>query len=75
MEKLLSCHLKDGSWKPKVSGHPKGQIYADLVICPYCFMGEESIDMCFIIHRKKSYFQIINPFKSKDYVEEWANYP
>ncbi len=21
--------------------HPNGQIFADLVVCPYCFMGEE----------------------------------
>ena len=26
-----------------ISAHPNGQIFLDLVICPYCSMGEESI--------------------------------
>ncbi len=26
-----------------ISAHPSGQIFADLVICPYRFMGKESI--------------------------------
>ena len=31
----------DGSWNSMMSAHPNGQIFADLVTCPYCFMGEE----------------------------------
>ena len=27
-----------------VSAHPNGQIFADLMTCPYCFMSEESIN-------------------------------
>ncbi len=43
----MNVHVskKDGSWNPMVSAHPKGHIFADLVIGPYCFMGEQSIHM------------------------------
>ena len=34
--------IKDGSWNCMISAHPRGQIFADLGICPYCFMYEES---------------------------------
>ncbi len=36
---------KDGSWNSMISAHPTGQIFVDIVICPYCSMGEESIHM------------------------------
>ena len=42
-----------------VSAHHSGPIFADLVTCPYYFMGEESI----------------NPFQPKSSVLRWANYP
>ncbi len=35
--------VKDGSWNSMISAHNNGQIFADVVICPYCFMGEESL--------------------------------
>ncbi len=38
-------YLKDGSRNSMMSAHPTGQIFVDLVICPYYSMGEESIHM------------------------------
>ena len=35
--------VKYGSWNSMISAHLNGQIFADLGICPYCFMVEESI--------------------------------
>ncbi len=32
-----------------VSAHPNGQIFADSLICPYYFMGEESIHVIYIM--------------------------
>ena len=52
--KSLPCHMKldtadslqkDGSWNSTIFAHPTGQIFAHLVICPYCSTGEESIHM------------------------------
>ena len=41
--------FKDGSWNCMISAHASGQIFADLVICPYCFMSKESIHVeCYI---------------------------
>ncbi len=39
-----SLLAKDGSWNSMISAHPTGQIFVDLVICPYCSMGEECND-------------------------------
>ncbi len=43
LELLGVMGVKDGSWSSMISAHPNGQIFADLVICPYYFMCEESI--------------------------------
>ncbi len=51
---------KDGSWNSMISAHPTGQIFVDLMISPYCSMGEESI---------------INPFIAKIEDETWAYTP
>ena len=56
-----------------ISAHLNGQIFADLGICPYCFMGEESTFSASRpppgwypqTSRKESYSLIINPFQSK----------
>ncbi len=45
---FMLCFNKDRSWNYMISAHPIGQIFADLVIVSYCFMGEESIWMSVI---------------------------
>ena len=61
--------LKDGSWNSMISAHPSGQIQADLGICPYCFMVEESNV------RKEPYILIVNPFQPTSCMKKWANNP
>ena len=41
----MSFLKKYGSWV-MASAHPNGQIVANMVICPYSFMGEEFISAC-----------------------------
>ncbi len=41
VQNKCSDFSKDGSWNSMLSAHPIGQIFADLVICPYRFVGEE----------------------------------
>ena len=55
-----------------ISAHPTCQIFVDLVICPYCSMGEESM----IKHLHCSVnISIINPFAAKIENERWAYTP
>ena len=39
-----NCHgfcIKYGSWNSMISAHLNRQIFANVGICPYCFLGEE----------------------------------
>ena len=42
---LSAVKGKDGSWNVMVSGHLSGQIFASFETGPYCFVGEEAIDI------------------------------
>ena len=56
--------VKDGSWNSMISAQTTGQIFIDLVICPYCSMGEEY-----------PYFPKINPYTARSKVQWWADTP
>ncbi len=47
---------KDGSWNSMISAHINRQIFANIGMSPYRFLGEEGSV------RKEPYFLIVNPF-------------